>query len=334
MSATEFDLANVPAWGSPLIRGGFRVEPEDFQVDESLGFEPDGQGEHWLVQIRKRGDNTAWVAGQLARCAGVGVKDVGYGGLKDRHAVTTQWFSIYQPHEEEPRWAELEAQGIVPLRWSRHGRKLRRGQHQSNQFVIRLRDITPLEPDALERLDERLQQIASSGVPNYFGAQRFGREGGNLIRARDWLVHGRSIRQRQQRSMALSAARSWLFNRVLEARVQEGQWLDVLPGEPLAKPTGPLWGRGRPQVQGEALAFESEVLAPWNDWLPALEHVGLNQERRALCLRPEALTWRREADDLVLAFGLPPGTFATSVLAELAQLDTAAMEATPGPTVL
>ncbi|WP_027330787.1 tRNA pseudouridine(13) synthase TruD [Marinimicrobium agarilyticum] len=334
MSTTEFDLANTPAWGKPLIRGRFRVEPEDFQVDESLGFEPEGQGEHWLVQIRKRGDNTAWVAGQLAHCAGVGVKDVGYCGLKDRHAVTTQWFSIYQPRGEEPRWADLEAQGIMPLRWARHERKLRRGQHQSNHFVIRLRDITPLESGALERLDERLQQIASNGVPNYFGPQRFGRDGGNLVRARDWLVGGRSIRQRQQRSMALSAARSWLFNRVLEARVREGGWRIAMPGEPLAEATGPLWGRGRPLVEGDALALENEALAPWSDWLPRLEHVGLSQERRALCLRPEGLTWRREADDLVLAFGLPPGTFATAVLAEVAELDTVSTEAMTATTVL
>ncbi|WP_347329449.1 tRNA pseudouridine(13) synthase TruD [Marinimicrobium locisalis] len=334
MSTTEFDLENTRAWGGPLIRGGFRAVPEDFQVDESLGFEPDGVGEHWLVQVRKRGDNTAWVAGQLARCAGVGVKDVGYCGLKDRHAVTTQWFSIYQPRGDEPRWAELEAQGIMPLRWGRHGRKLRRGQHESNRFVIRLRDIAPLKPGAGEHLDEHLQQIAANGVPNYFGPQRFGWDGGNLVRARDWLVHGRAIRQRQQRSMALSAARSWLFNRVLEARVRGGSWRTTLPGEPLAEATGPLWGRGRPLVQGQALEFETEALAQWGDWLAKLEHVGLNQERRALGLRPEGLSWHREEGDLVLAFALPPGTFATAVLAELADLDTASTEATTGASVL
>ncbi len=330
----DFDLHMPHAWGGPQVSAGFRVTPEDFQVDEALGFEPEGEGEHWLVQIRKRGDNTAWVAGQLARCAGVPTRDVGYCGLKDRHAVTTQWFSIHQPRGEAPDWSPLKEAGVTLLSVARHPRKLRRGQHQANRFVIRLRQVSPLAEGALEALERTLQRIEKNGVPNYFGEQRFGREGGNLPQAQRWLVDGQRIKNRQQRGLIMSAARSWLFNQVLAERVRTDTWRQSLSGEPGTEPTGPLWGRGRLASEDETAQLESRILAPWKVWCDGLEHVGLQQERRALVLMPEGLAWEWDSKDLTLSFALPPGTFATSILAELAQLDTSEMEAANVATVL
>lgn len=320
MSSPVTDWPFAAAHGEPLIRADFRTRPEDFRVDEDLGFEPEGQGEHWLVQLRKRGDNTAWVAGQLARLAGIKPGDVGYCGLKDRHAETSQWFSLYLPKSEAPSRADIEALGLEVLASGWHPRKLRRGQHRGNRFSIRLRRLRVI--DDTESLDERLETIEREGVPNYFGVQRFGRDGGNLERARRWFEQGETIRQRSQRGMAMSAARAWLFNEVLSARVEDESWRNALPGEPSSEPTGPLWGRGRPLSDMEAGELEAQCLEPWRDWLSGLEHVGLKQERRALVLMPEEMAWRREDGDLVIDFALSAGTFATAVLSEFAELET------------
>lgn len=321
MSDSDYDLDFPRAWGAPLVEAQLKASAEDFRVDEVLDITPGEAGEHWLVQLRKRGDNTAWVAGQLAALAGLSVKDVGYCGLKDRHAVTSQWFSLYQPGGAEPDWASLESEGgLQILQAGRAPRKLRRGEHRANDFVIRLRQLTGLNDDIRSQLDERLALIAQQGVPNYFGAQRFGRQAGNLVRAQAMLVEGRRIRDRQQRSMALSAARSWLFNQVLAARVARGDWQTSLPGDPQAAVSGPLWGRGRALSKEQTLALEEAALSPWSRWCAALEQVGLKQERRPLVLQPEAFAGRWQGDDLELSFRLPPGAFATSVLREIASV--------------
>ena len=324
----EFDLDFPRAWGPVPVSGGFRFELEDFQVDEVLGFEPSGSGEHWLVQLRKRGDNTDWVARELAHLAGVAVRDLGYAGRKDRRAVTSQWFSIYQPKGPEPQWQRLADKGLELIKVAQHDRKLRLGQHAGNRFAIRLRQLEPLLSETRERtreemrdlLSARLHRLVEQGVPNYFGEQRFGRGAGNLIRAQTQLMQGKTIRNRRERSMALSAARSWLFNRVLSERVRQGNWQAPLSGEPADVTTGPLWGRGRPLAQHDALALEKAVLAPWAKWCHALEHLGLKQERRALVLRPLGMEWAWEKEDLWLRFDLPPGCFATVVLREVAEL--------------
>lgn len=327
-----FSLDFPYAYGEPLVSGIFRHRPEDFQVDEYLGFEPQGTGEHVYLHIRKCGENTAWVAEQIAHLAKVKVNDIGYGGRKDRHAVTTQWFSVYLPKGDEPDWQELNSSSISLLGIDRHMQKLRRGEHQQNHFVIRLRD---LQVDDLQIFEQRLERVLSKGVPNYFGEQRFGRGGNNLVEAQALLVDGRAIRDKQKRGLILSAARSYLFNQVLAARVQQGNWSillsgdlsDGLEGGMTNEPSGPLWGRGRAAVAGETLAMEQSVLADWSDWCNALEHVGLLQERRALVLRPEQSSWQWLVEgatrDLQISFALAAGEFATAVLRELINLRTA-----------
>ncbi len=324
LSASDYDLNFPFAYGGPDIQADFRSTPEDFFVDECLGFEPCGEGEHVFLHLEKRGDNTDWLARQIARLADVQPMDVGFCGLKDRHAVTRQWFSVYLPKGEEPEWTELNSESVCLLANTRHRQKLRRGQHRGNRFEITLRNITG------ELSAEKIDAILQGGVPNYFGEQRFGFGGNNLYEA-DILLRGeKKIKNRQRRGMLLSAARSWLFNSVLAERLNRDKqaWSTPMNGESENQASGPLWGRGRSLVSAEALALEETVLAPWKHWCEALEHVGLKQQRRSLLLSPETASWHwisaeegQAGKGLRLAFELPPGTYATAVLRELSRLN-------------
>lgn len=310
------------ALGGAAIRAEFRTEPEDFVVDELAAPEPapvPGESEHVIVQVRKRGANTGYVAQQLAQLAGVQSKDVGYYGLKDRHAVTTQWFSVWLAQKPEPEWQRVNDEEITVLQHFRGLRKLRRGEHLGNRFQIRLRNVQG-DRDAAEGVLAKVP----AGVPNYFGEQRFGHNGGNLDLVNRIVADQEAGKRRRiprnQKAFAMSAARSWLFNQVLAARVEQGNWLQVMAGEPEEAGSGPLWGRGRNPASDEQLALEQEAMATWKPWCDWLEHCGLSQERRGLVLQPQGFQARWEGDDLILNFALPPGTFATAVLREVAEL--------------
>ncbi|WP_231756862.1 tRNA pseudouridine(13) synthase TruD [Microbulbifer elongatus] len=310
------------ALGGTAIQADFRSAPEDFVVDELAAPEA-GEGEHVYLHIRKRGANTGYVAQQLAQLAGVQSNDVGFFGLKDRHAVTTQWFSVWLAQKPEPDWQRLNNDEFQVLQHFRGARKLRRGEHLANRFQIRLRNVTG-DSTAAEQV---LEQIPN-GVPNYFGEQRFGHNGGNLDLVEkaiaDQQAGQRRRMPRNQKAFALSAARSWLFNQVLAERIGQGNWQSSIEGEPDAEPSGPLWGRGRNAAAGEQLALEEGAMFPWKPWQDWLEHGGLSQERRSLVLVPQGFTWEWQQQegrkDLVLSFVLPPGTFATALLRELADL--------------
>jgi tRNA pseudouridine13 synthase len=335
------------AFGAPVLSARMRAAHADFRVEEIDAFAPSGSGEHVLLTIEKRGMNTAFVAGLIARWAGVPVGAVGYAGLKDRHAVTVQRFTVQVPGREPPPLVELEAlagdapeQSLRVLGAARHARKLPRGALAGNRFVLVLRDVAG-DRDAI---DARLRALRAAGCPNAFGGQRFGHDGGNIAAALA-MFEGRRMR-RDQRALLLSAARSELFNRVLAARVADGSWDRGLDGEvwmldgshsvfgpepmsPLLEgraaaldihPTGPLWGRGDPRVDGAVRAIErAAVDGPDAARLRAgLEGAGLRQERRALRVRVADLAWRWTGPDvLALAFGLPAGSYATAVLAQL-----------------
>lgn len=328
------------ALGPPPLAGRTRVEPEDFVVEELLGFEPDGQGGHVLLTVEKRGANTGWVAAELARAAGAAARDVGYSGQKDRHAVTRQAFSLPWPATAPTETcAALSGEGFRVLAAARHGRKLRPGSHAANRFVIRIREAAG---DA-NAIDARLAEIGRRGVPNYFGPQRYGRGLGNLARARTWAAGGPAPRDRLQRGFSLSAARSEIFNRVVAERVRRGDWDRLLPGEAVVldgrrsyfgadeidatleercagfdvHPSGPLWGRGETPAGGAARAVEDALVAAEPELTALLESQGLKHERRSLRLPVRSLEWSRVDDALVLSFVLPRGTFATSVLHEV-----------------
>lgn len=342
-TATGAEAVSAPtAYGLPPVRGRLRAAPEDFVVDEVLGFEPDGTGSHLLLVVEKRGANTGWVASQLARLARVPVRDVGVAGQKDRNAVTRQAFSLpWPPASPLDACLAYAGEGWRVLGAARHGRKLRTGSHRANRFVLRVREVAG-DRDALVA---RLQLIGECGVPGYFGPQRYGRDGGNLERARAWAAGGAAPRERSARAFALSAARSALFNALLAERVRRGDWQRLLPGEAVlldgrrsffradvvddalsqrcatldVHPSGPLWGRGDSPARGEARAVEDAVTSAEPQLCALLEAAGLEHERRALRLPVRDLQWSFDGDDLTLGFELPRGAFATAVLHEIVQ---------------
>jgi len=337
------------AHGPAVLTATYRARPEDFVVEEIAGFEPSGSGEHLLLDIEKRGMNTAFAAKRIAEWAGVKEMAVGYAGLKDRHAVTRQRFSVHLPGREAPDLATLEDDALRVLQATRHSRKLPRGALAGNRFELTLRSVVG------ERvlIDARIAAIATRGLPNYFGEQRFGRGGGNIEQARA-MFGGRRVR-REERSILLSAARSELFNRVLAERVSRDCWDAPLPGEvwmldgrrsvfgpePLSPelverlarfdihPTGPLWGRGALRSEDECRALEESVLdgADALSLRRGLEAARPEQEPRALRLPPPDLqaTWAAE-DVLVLRFALPPGAYATGVLDAIGDVTEAARD--------
>lgn len=312
-----FPLDFAYAYGEPPIEGWLKQLPEHFRVEELLGFELAGEGEHLYLQIEKRGLNSADLAGRLAKLFGVRPMDVGYAGMKDKHAVTTQWYSVYLPKTEGVASAEIELENAKVLEVTRHRHKLRRGQHQGNRFSILL---TQVEGDT-EVLGERLERIAANGVPNYFGPQRFGIEGNNLAVVERWFVDKKPPRGRSK-GIYLSAARSYLFNRLLSQRVADGSWCNLEAGDLCSEaapglPTGPLWGRGRVKTGGRIAVLENSLAQEYAEWCEGLEHSGLQQERRPLCLPLQDLHWTLEREQLRLEFVLPVGCYATSVVREI-----------------
>lgn len=335
--------AALPAWarahGAPLFAASIRDAPADFRVSEDLGFDLADEGEHDYLWVEKVSANTDWVARQLARHAGVRAADVGYSGMKDRHAVTRQWFSV--PHRGAD-WAAFSAEGVVIHDVRRHPRKLRRGAHAGNAFRIALR--TPRATALRQAVEERLACVAGSGVPNYFGPQRFGRDGSNVDLARR-LFSGARLK-RDKRSIAISAARSFLFNEILSVRVADGSWQRILPGEVVnldgsgsvfradsvdetlerraqemdIHPTATLWGLRSEMSEGVIETLERQATDAHQDLRTGLERLAVKAAHRSLRLRVHDLSWEFGDDALWLAFRLPAGGFATSVLREIATL--------------
>jgi tRNA pseudouridine13 synthase len=317
------------AAGSTLLRRS----PEDFEVAEELGFSPDGDGAHRLLRVRKRNANTVWVARELARAAGCHQRDVGFAGLKDRRAVATQWFSVPGRGGDGERWHGLEGPDFVVLEAHAHRRKLPRGALASNHFTIRLREFS----GDRAALRDRLEALRTRGAPNYFGSQRFGKDGANL----DRIARIDGLR-RHERGFVLSAARSLIFNAVLAERVATGDWerlgagdvamldgrgsvfavetVDAVLAERCERlevhPTGPLWGAGESMAQGRIAAMEARTAADFPEAVVAVNGAGMRAERRSLRVAVRDLEYDLGADPTV-AFRLSRGAFATSVLREL-----------------
>jgi tRNA pseudouridine13 synthase len=348
---TELDLLGPRATGQSLGSAVLKAVAEDFQVDEVLDIPLSGQGEHLWLWVEKRDLNTEEAARRLARAAGVPVRSISYAGLKDRQALTRQWFSLHLPGKADPDLARAQDDTLRILKQVRHQRKLQRGAHSANGFTLRL---TALAADR-QALDARLEQLKRQGVPNYFGTQRFGHGGGNVHDAQGWAARRALPEQRNVRSRLLSAARSYLFNQVLAARVADGSWQRAQVGDLLAftdsrsffqageqeccdprlsildlHPTGPLWGQGPSPAADATCALETAIgerhaaLCQW------LADAGMDHERRILRLPIGGLTWHYpEPDILQLEFVLPAGCFATVVVRELVDLVPAGQTDSP-----
>jgi tRNA pseudouridine13 synthase len=332
---------NLPyAWGGPNGSGILRAKLTDFRVTEIPITEPTGTGEHSWLYIRKTGANTEWVARQLAIHAAVPVRNLSYAGLKDRNAITEQWFSVHLPGKPEPNWSTVDIEGVEILHTARHTRKLKRGALKGNRFDI---SITSLTGESAE-IENRLIAIKQGGVPNYFGAQRFGRDGQNLFHAEQMFKGELRKIPRHKRGLYLSAARSSLFNQVLAERVADDSWFHIIPGDVLQLDgrsacfvaeeddsallkriesmavhlTGPMWGCGELMTLDAARNYEITKLEVNHHFREGLERAGLKQERRSLRIQANQLAWQWLQDDsLRVQFSLPPGAFATSVLREL-----------------
>ena len=339
------DLDALPrAAGEPLATGVLRASPEDFTVIEHTGVEPCGAGEHVYLRLRKTGQNTRWLAKELARFAGIPYKSVSYAGLKDRHAVTEQTFSLHMPGMPDADWAALPVDGVEILAAQRHDRKLRQGQLSYNSFRILLREL-PVDCAVSDTaaLEARVARIAEHGVPNYFGAQRFGRDAGNIA----FVLEQPDLRKlpREQRSFGISALRSALFNGYLAGRVADGSWQEALDGEALLSdrprgtaeddvsvfsperlPAAALWGKSFGGTGGEVRAREEAWFGRFPLICAALEKAGCKMSRRVLRARVAGLRCEPGDEGLELVFSAGPGVFATVVLRELFALRDAALE--------
>lgn len=335
--------SSLPEWcralGTSLVQGQIKQTPQDFQVVESLGFVLSGDGEHDYLWVEKTGANTTWVARMLARHAGIDARDVGYAGLKDRHAVTRQWFSVRRPGSAGTDWNDLHVDGVRLIEAHRHQRKLKRGAHSGNRFRIMLRDV---RSDGVD-VEHRLETIRAGGFPNYFGTQRFGRCGANLQMAAE-LAAGKRLR-RDKRGIALSAARSFLFNEILSARIGNGTWNIALPGETLnldgsgsvfrvdeiddeinqrlaaldIHPTGALWGDSAANSDDASVILEQSVADRFPEYVQCLRAARMKPARRALRGVVRELSWQIDGTGICLEFGLDRGCFATALLRELVE---------------
>ena len=339
-------LTPPAAWGEPLGTGVLRTAPEDFEVEEILGFAASGEGPHALLRVRKRGANTEWVARELARAVGAKPFEVGFAGMKDRNAVTTQHFTVPRGKRAAEELVGLAGEGYEVLASCAHQRKLPRGALEGNRFAITVRSLTC---DAVH-LAHRMERIASCGTPNYFGEQRFGRDAGTLEQvlraARQIAEGGRNDRKRRGRDDAgfmLSAARSLIFNAILAERVQQGSWNHLAAGDVAnldgrgsvfavdtadpdleqrcsvldVHPTAPLSGQGESLARGEVLALEDSVAALFPEAISVIHAEGMKSERRALRIRVRDLPYEYSGDVLQLRFALSAGSFATTVLREI-----------------
>ncbi|MDX1518086.1 MAG: tRNA pseudouridine(13) synthase TruD [Woeseiaceae bacterium] len=338
-AASVVPPGTVRVFAEPLCAATIRRSPADFQVQELLGFVPDGDGGHDFLHVEKSGHNTQWVAARLAEYAGVSSRDVGYSGLKDRDALTRQWFSVRRPARRTVDWRAFAHEGVRLVECTRHRRKLRIGAHRRNRFVVALRgDRIDELADAIH---ERVQFFAAHGMPNYFGEQRFGHDGGNL-RLAAALFDGAQLRRRQ-RGFALSAARALIFNAILCTRIERGDWNSLLPGECAnldgsgsifdvgdvdaalrarcsaldIHPTATLWGCGAPKSGGEAARVELAAVEPHAHFAEGLVDAGVRASTRPLRVRVRDARCDAAENAVVLSFELPKGAYATALLGEL-----------------
>lgn len=325
------------------LSADLKTNNEDFIVDEIMPVEMSGEGEHSWLNITKQGINTDFVATQLAKLAGVKSMAVSYAGLKDRNAVTTQWFSVHLPGIAEPEWEQFATDGFKINKVVRHNRKLKRGALSGNRFQLQLRELQGEESD----WQQRLEQIAKNGVPNYFGKQRFGHQMNNLSRALDLIANNKLRRLKpHKRGIYLSAMRSWIFNEIVSERILANSFTNAQQGDVfmLAESnacfaealnaeietrlsqqeihlTAAMWGKGDSMASAVTAELENNVAERNSEFAQGLEKAGMKQERRSMRLLPVNMNWQFGAgNSIAVSFELTKGSYATAVLRELAAI--------------
>ena len=327
--------------GTPQQTGRLKAEFADFIVREELGYPLAGEGEFVAVKVRKTNANTLFVGEQLAKFVGISVKNMSYAGLKDRHAVTEQWFCLHLAGKETPDFSAFECEGVEILEVTRHNRKIRTGALEGNHFELLLRDA--VETDELK---QRLNQLQEIGFPNYFTEQRFGRDGHNLTQAQRWASGEISVKDRKKRSFYLSAARSEVFNLVVSQRIADQQMQTVLLGDYLQLAgsnsffevkaedlmqsqqrldendvllTAPLIGENSLQQNGNEC--EEAIVAQHENLINLMKIERMNAARRAMLCKLQDLRWQFEPEGLRLTFFLNSGSYATGLVRELITLN-------------
>ena len=317
-----------------------KAECADFVVKEQLGYDMSSDGEFVAVKVRKTDCNTLFVGEQLAKFAGISARNMSYAGLKDRKAVTEQWFSLQMPGQPTPDFSQFSLEGVEILEVTRHQRKIRIGSLQGNHFEIFLRNV-----EENEEFKVRLDFLAKNGFPNYFTEQRFGRDGNNLTQALRWANGEINVKDRNKRSFYLSAARSEIFNLIVAKRIELGlaqqvlhgdilqlngshSWFMVDESEDLAQLqqrlaqqdvllTAPLIG----EEEKSAVDFEHEIFAQHQALFALMRQERMKAARRPILMQPQQFQWQFEPNGLRLQFALPAGSYATALIRELVNVE-------------
>ena len=327
--------------GKPSTTALYKAHNEDFIVQEDLGYDLDGEGEHVFIYVRKNGYNTQFIAEQLAKFAEIPAKLASYAGLKDRNAVTEQWFGLHMPGQQTPDFTKFNLNDCEILAVTRHRKKLKIGALKGNKFILTLREISDQQ-----NIEQRLTEIKQHGVPNYFGEQRFGRDNHNIEQAILWANNEIKVNDRKKRGFYLSAARSAIFNDIVSTRIAENHHQTIMLGDALQLTgrgswfvaietelnesknrlnageltiTAPLVGDNDLGTKNDALLFEQTCInVKWSAFLPLFKRERLETMRRAILLKPSSLSWNwLNESTLQLNFALPSGCYATAVLREV-----------------
>jgi len=332
------------AYGKPVISGKIKNQPEDFIVDEMLSFAPTGEGEHLFLNITKRDMTTHDLTLLLSKQFSVSIKDIGYAGMKDKRAVTSQWLSVPIMHCDDYPERLATFSGAVVNKSVLHNKKLKRGVIQENKFTITITNLS----GSYQELSERLDVIKAQGIPNYFTEQRFGVDDKNVLRA-ELLLNGKMREKNiRKRGIYFSAARSFLFNLLLSERItitkDNYDWLSALHGDVLMLNVNhsvfvaetldseisqrlqnneldvalPMFGTDGLQTLSTARDVEDKIITQHNELCSGLLDAGLERHARRARVVPKDLNWESVSDSSIrITFSLPSGSYATALLREL-----------------
>ena len=330
-----------PTLNTIKASGTIRTIPEDFKVTEINSIELSGIGEHLWLYIQKTNCNTDWVANQLANICQVPRRQVGYAGLKDRHAITQQWFSVQLAKiTDSDTINKALPQDVIILASSVHNKKIKIGQLEANQFEIIIRDI---DGDR-SHIDNNIQIIKTQGVPNYFGPQRFGNDMGNIQKAQDWFSGHYKVKSRNLKSLLISTARSHIFNSIVANRIKNKTWNTPINGDIFQLDKSHSWfhehdaeaeeiskrlnefdihitaampGEDCVQSTGDCAKLESFIINKFPLYQQGFVKFRLKQDRRAMRINPIDLNYEWKNNSLKLSFKLLSGAYATGILREI-----------------